>query len=98
MHLPEGLFKLGCHAAATQYKFLEALPRERSQELFLKGTAIRAYHIWQERFVENRSPAVIATDRALPVEAIYETLDNCAHEWELIVAELQADARAAATR
>jgi len=79
----------------TDYKFLEARPRERSRQLFLKGTAIRAYHIWHERFVENRSPAEIAQDRALPLEAIYEALDYCAHQWELIVSELQSDAQAA---
>lgn len=69
------------------YKHLERRPDKRSQELFIRGTGIRASTVWHDRYVSRFSPAQIAKDRELPVEAVYEALAYCQENWEVICRE-----------
>lgn len=69
------------------YQYLESRPDKNSRELFLRGRGIRASTIWHDRFVSQCAPASIASDRELPLAAVYEVLDYCQRHWEIICAE-----------
>ena len=71
----------------STYKYLEARPDKRSRELTVKGTGIRASTLWHDRYVARRSPAQIARDRDIPIEAVYEALAYCQESWETIYSE-----------
>jgi uncharacterized protein (DUF433 family) len=71
----------------AQYPHLEERPDKRSQELFVRGTGIRASTIWHDRYVSRLSPGQIAKDRDIPVQAVYEALAYCQEHWESICHE-----------
>jgi uncharacterized protein (DUF433 family) len=71
----------------SKYRYLEKRPDKRSEELFIRGTAIRASTIWHDRYVSRFSPSQIAKDRDLPEEAVYEALAYCQENWEIICRE-----------
>ena len=52
--------------------YLESHPDKRSQELFIRGTVIRASTMWHDRYVSRMSPDMIARDHDIPAEAVYE--------------------------
>jgi uncharacterized protein (DUF433 family) len=60
--------------AKTGYKHLERRSDKRSQELFVRGTGIRASTLWHDRYVSRLSPDQIAQDRDIVVDAVYEAL------------------------
>ena len=68
----------------TTYRYLVERPDKRTQELFLRGTGVRASTIWHDRYVSRIPPVQIAQDRDLPVAAVYEALAYCQDQWELI--------------
>ncbi len=78
----------------TQYRHLERRPDKRSREFFIKGRGIRASTIWHDRYVGRLSPAQIAKDRGLRLEAVHEALDFCEESWESICEETERDAEA----
>lgn len=43
--------------------------------------------IWHDRYVSRRSPAQIAQDRDIPLEAVYDALAYCQEHWEDICRE-----------
>ena len=47
----------------AEYQHLEKRPDQRSRELFIRGTGIRASTIWHDRYISRFSPAQIARDR-----------------------------------
>ena len=71
----------------TKYKYLEKRPDKKVQELFVRGTGIRASALWHDRYMSRFSPDQIAKDRDIPVEAVYEALAYCQENWELICHE-----------
>jgi uncharacterized protein (DUF433 family) len=70
-----------------KYKHLEKRPDKRSQELFVKGAAVRASTMWHDLYVSRLHPKQIAQDRDIPVEAVYEALAYCQENWETICHE-----------
>lgn len=71
----------------AKYRHLERRPDKRSQELFVRGTGIRASTVWHDRYVSRWPPAQIAKDRDIRVEAVYEALAYCQENWEQICRE-----------
>lgn len=71
----------------AKYRHLERRPDKRSQELFVRGTGIRASTVWHDRYVSRFPPDQIAKDRDIPVEAVYEALAYCQENWESICQE-----------
>ena len=69
------------------YRYLERRPDKRSQELFVRGTGIRASTLWHDRYVSRLHPDQIATDREIRVEAVYDALAYCQESWEDISRE-----------
>jgi len=78
-------------AAGKTYQYLEQRPDKSAQELFVRGTGVRASTIWHDRFISRFSPDQIARDRDLPLEAVYEALDYCQENWERICKEKDSE-------
>ena len=70
-----------------QYEHLERRPDKSSQELFIRGTGIRASTMWHDRYVSRQHPTKIAKDRDIPLEAVLEALAYCEDAWELVCSE-----------
>lgn len=68
----------------VKYQYLEKRPDQRSGEMFVSSTGIRASTIWHDRYVSRQSLAQIAKDRDIPLEAVYEALAYCQENWEQI--------------
>lgn len=71
----------------ASYQHLERRPDKRSQELFVRGTGIRASTVWHDRYISRLDPDQIAKSRNIPVEAVYEALAYCQENWERICNE-----------
>lgn len=69
------------------YAYLVKRPDKRSQELFVRGTGIRASTVWHDRYVSRAHPDQIAKDRDISVEAVKEALAYCQENWEDICRE-----------
>lgn len=72
---------------AGKYQHLEKRPDKRSEELFVRGTGIRASTVWHDRYVSQLAPDQIAKDRDISIEAVYEALAYCQEDWESICHE-----------
>ena len=68
----------------TQYHYLVERPDKGTQELYIRGTGVRASTIWHDRYVSQMHPRAIAEDRDLPVAAVYEALAYCQEHWDVI--------------
>jgi uncharacterized protein (DUF433 family) len=68
----------------TQYRYLIERPDKGVQELYIRGTGIRASTIWHDRYISQMHPRAIAQDRDLPAEAVYEALAYCQEHWDVI--------------
>jgi uncharacterized protein (DUF433 family) len=71
----------------AKYRYLGKRSDKRSQELFIRGTGIRASTIWHDRYISRVRPDQIAGDRDIPLEAVYEALAYCQENWESICQE-----------
>jgi uncharacterized protein (DUF433 family) len=74
-------------ATKAKYQHLEKRPDKRSQELFVRGTGIRASTIWHDRYLHRHSPDQIAKDRDIPTQAVSEALAYCQEHWEIVCQE-----------
>lgn len=70
-----------------KYLHLQKRSDKHSQELFVRGTGIRASTVWHDRYVSRRHPGQIAEDRDISVEAVREALAYCQESWENICRE-----------
>ena len=68
----------------TRYHYLVERPDKGSQELYIRDTGVRASAIWHDRYISQMHPRVIAQDRDLPIDAVYEALAYCQEHWEVI--------------
>jgi hypothetical protein len=68
----------------TQYRYLVERRDKGTQEIFLRGTGVRASTLWHDRYISQMHPRAIAQDRDLPVEAVYEALAYCQEHWDVI--------------
>lgn len=71
-------------ATNTIYRYLDSRPERKSEELFVRGTGIRASTIWHDRYISRMTPEQISSDRDISVDAVYEALAFCQEEWESI--------------
>jgi uncharacterized protein (DUF433 family) len=70
-----------------KYRHLERRADKRTQELFIAGTGIRSSTVWNDRYVSRLRPDEIAKDRDIRLEAVYEALEYCRDNWEIIWTE-----------
>ncbi|MFL5242476.1 MAG: hypothetical protein ACJ8FY_10245 [Gemmataceae bacterium] len=70
------------------YKYLEPRPGSNYRQLFYKGRNLRAEVLYRETIgLEPRTPEELANDYRIPVEAVYEAIDYCVKNEELLRAE-----------
>jgi len=81
----------GMMETQTTYIYLEHRPDKRTQELFIRGTGVRASTIWHDRYIARMTPHQIAQDRDLPAAAVLEALGYCQDHWDVICAEKDAE-------
>lgn len=70
---------------------MEDRPDKGSNELFVRGTGVRASTIWHDRYVSLLAPDLIAEDRDMPKSAVFEALQYCLENWESIVADKELE-------
>jgi uncharacterized protein (DUF433 family) len=75
----------------TTYRYLEHRPDKRTQELFIRGTGVRASTIWHDRYIARMTPHQIAQNRDLPAAAVLEALAYCQDHWNVICIEKDAE-------
>ena len=78
-------------ATKAIYQYLENRPDKHSQELFVRGTGVRASTVWHDRYVSRRTPEEISRERDLSLEAVYEALSFCLENWEAICKEKELE-------
>jgi uncharacterized protein (DUF433 family) len=63
----------------TRWRYLEPNPKSAYNQLFIKGTRIRARVLYGEAVNEEepRTPEQIAEDYGLPIEAVREAIAYC---------------------
>jgi uncharacterized protein (DUF433 family) len=74
----------GMMETQTTYIYLEHRPNERTQELCIRGTGVRASTIWHDRYISRMTPHQIAQNRDLPIAAVLESLVYCQDHWDVI--------------
>ena len=71
-----------------QYQHLEPRPGSHYRQLWVKGRHIRAEVLYRLTIgTEPRTPAEVAQDYDLPVEAVHESIDYAMHNQALLEAE-----------
>lgn len=75
-------------AVSTAYTFLEPRPRSHYRQLWVKGRHLRAEVLYRLTVgAEARTPAEIAEDYDLPVEAVHEAIAYALDHPALLEAE-----------
>ena len=75
-------------ATRSQYQYLEPRPRSNYRQLWIKGRHIRAEVLYRCTVgIEPRTPAEVAQDYDLPIEAVQEAIDYAVRNRELLEAE-----------
>lgn len=75
----------------TTYSYLEQRSDKQTQELFIRGTGVRASTIWHDRYISRIAPEQIAQSRELAADAVMEALAYCQDYWDVICTEKDAD-------
>jgi uncharacterized protein (DUF433 family) len=81
----------GIMETQTRYVYLESRPDKQTQELFIRGTGVRASTIWHDRYISRIAPEQIARSRELAEEAVMEALAYCQDYWNVICTEKDAE-------
>jgi uncharacterized protein (DUF433 family) len=85
-------------ADQTKYKYLANWPGSNFRQLFYKERKIRVETLYRATTEPGpRTPEEVAGDYAVPLEAVYEAIDYCIHNEDLLRQELEqglADMRA----
>ena len=80
-------------ATQVQYKYLEPRPRSHYRQLWVKGRHIRAEVLYRCTVgAEPRTPAEVAQDYDLPVEAVQEAIEYALRHHEVLEAERTREA------
>jgi uncharacterized protein (DUF433 family) len=76
-------------ATKTQWQYLESRPQSWRQQLYLKGTRIKASVIYSDMIVNQMSQLEAVDNWDLPLEAIQEVVEYCQTHQELLKKEAQ---------
>src|SRR5437763_1700821 len=81
-----------CMVECVEYKYLKAKPGSNYRQLFVNGR-IRAEILYRETVgLEPLTPAEVAREYGLPVEAVVEAIDYCVRNRDLLDAERAREA------
>ena len=80
-------------ATQVQYQYLEPRPRSHYRQFWIKGRHIRAEVLYRLTVgAEPRTPAEVAQDYDLPVEAVQEAVDYAVRNPKVLEAERAREA------
>lgn len=71
------------------WQYLVSRPHPWRQQLYIKGSKLRAALVWQDMLANHMSPEQAAENWQLPLSAIYEVMQYCEHHAALL--QLEAD-------
>lgn len=71
----------------SKYRYLEVRSDKGARVMCVRSAGIRASTIWHDRYISRMTPEQIAKDRDIKVEAVYEALEYCQKNWEVICRE-----------
>jgi uncharacterized protein (DUF433 family) len=71
----------------AKYRYLEARSDKGTRVMCVRGAGVRASTIWHDRYISRMTPEQIAKDRDIKVAAVYEALEYCQENWEVIYRE-----------
>ncbi|HMC63796.1 MAG TPA: hypothetical protein VKI65_02545 [Gemmataceae bacterium] len=79
-------------AAKTQYKYLGPWRGSHYRQFFYKDRKIRAETLYRATLgASAQTPAEVAEDYDVPVEAVHEAIHYCTHHEELLKQEREAE-------
>ena len=81
------------NVSKTQWKYLEPRPDSWPKQLYLKGRKLRAHIVWSDMLVNEMTLEEIADSKDLPVAAVYEAIEYCETNIELLKQEAQEERR-----
>ncbi len=77
----------------TQWQYLEKRPHSWRQQLYIKGTRIKASVIYSDMIVNEITPTEAVDNWELPLAAIQEIIEYCQTYQELLKSEAQEERR-----
>jgi uncharacterized protein (DUF433 family) len=77
----------------TQWQYLEKRPHPRREQLYIKGTRIKASVIYSDMIVNHETPSETAFNWDLPLEAVLETIEYCETHQDLLKREAEEERR-----
>ncbi|MGL5832194.1 MAG: hypothetical protein ACRC1Z_03065 [Waterburya sp.] len=73
--------------AKTQWQYLEQRPCSWREQLYIKGSKLRARNVWSDMIVNQWSVEETAYNWDLPVETVKEAIEYCQANQELLAQE-----------
>jgi uncharacterized protein (DUF433 family) len=77
----------------TQWQYLEKRPHPWREQLYIKGTRIKASVIYSDLIVNSETPEEAAENWDLPLAAIFEIIEYCRTHQELLKKEALEERR-----
>jgi uncharacterized protein (DUF433 family) len=77
----------------TQWQYLEKRPHPWREQLYIKGTRIKASVIYSDMIVNSETPEEAAENRDLPLAAIFEVIEYCQTHQDLLKREALEERR-----
>jgi uncharacterized protein (DUF433 family) len=85
--------KMTTTESKTQWQYLEKRPHPWREQLYIKGTRIKASVIYSDMIVNSETPEESAENRDLPLAAISEVIEYCRTHQELLKKEALEERR-----
>jgi uncharacterized protein (DUF433 family) len=82
----------------TQWQFLEKRQYAWRQQLYLKGQRIKASVVYSDMLVNHETPEEAAENWGIPLAAIYEIMEYCQTNQQLLDQEAQEERRRLETK
>jgi hypothetical protein len=77
----------------TQWQYLEKRPHPWRKQLYIKGRKLRAFIVWSDMIVNELTPLEVAENKELPLAAVYEAIEYCESNQELLKREAEEERR-----
>ncbi len=75
----------------TQWQYLEQRPDSWRKQLYIKNRKLKAFTVWINLKVNEMTPEEGVENWDLPIEAIYEAIEYCEQNQELLKQEAEAE-------
>jgi len=79
------------NVAKTQWQYLEKRPHPWRQQLCFQGRRLKAFDVWSDMIVNDMTPQEAALNWELPLAAIYEAIDYCERNQQLLKQEAEEE-------